>query len=58
MKKKLPDKKCFYRFTKEGTTGDNGEKLGGHINDEEYLMGKNIWEEINIKIWVIITIII
>ena len=34
---KLPDKKCFYRSLKDGTTGDNGEKLNGHISDEEYL---------------------
>ena len=24
---KLPDKKCFYSSVKDGTTGDNGEKL-------------------------------
>ena len=31
---KLPDKKCFYRSVKDRKTG---EKLGGYINDEEYL---------------------
>ena len=31
---KMPDKECFCRSTKEGTTHDNGEKLDGHINDE------------------------
>ena len=42
---KLPDKKCFYSSVKDGTTGDNGEKIR---------FGMNLtW-----KIWVIITIII
>ena len=53
----LPGKKCFYSSLKDGTTGDNGEKLGGHISDEDYLMYKNIWNKFN-KIWVIITAII
>ena len=30
---KLPDKKYFYSFAKDGTTGDDGEKLDGHIGD-------------------------
>ena len=34
---KLPDKKCFYSSVKDGTTDDNGEKLDGHISDEDYL---------------------
>ena len=54
---KLPGKKCFYSSLKDGTTGDNGEKLGDHISDEDYLMYKNIWNKFN-KIWVIITAII
>ena len=33
--KKLPNKKCFYRYLKDGTNGDNGEKLNGHIINEE-----------------------
>ena len=33
-KEKFPDKKCFYSSVKDGTTGDNGEKLDGHITDE------------------------
>ena len=28
---KFPDRKCFYRSTKDKTTGDNGEKLDSHI---------------------------
>ena len=46
---KLPDKKCFYSSVKDERTGDNGEKLNGHISDKDYLTG---------KIWVIIAIII
>ena len=34
---KLPDKKCFCRSSKDGTTGDNGKKLNGHITDEEHV---------------------
>ena len=37
---KLPDKKCFYSSVKDGTTGDNGKKLDGHISDEDYLTCK------------------
>ena len=44
---KLPDKKCFYSFVKDGTTGDNGETLDGHINNEDYLKFKKIWNEFN-----------
>ena len=33
---KLPDKNCFYSSVKNGTTGDNGEKLDGHISDKDY----------------------
>ena len=40
--KKLSDKKCFYSSVKVGTTGDNGEKVNGHINDRDYLTYKNI----------------
>ena len=47
--KTLPNKKCFYSSVKDGTTGDNGEKLGGHIGDENYLMCKEIWTEFNMK---------
>ena len=49
IEKKLPDKECFYRSTKEGETDDNGEKLDGHINYEEFLTCKKnlrrIWHE-------------
>ena len=34
-KEKLPDKKCFYRSVKDGTTGDTGEKLDGHTSNND-----------------------
>ena len=46
-KDKLPDKKWFYRSSKDITTGDNGEKLNCHIADEEYLACIKIWSESN-----------
>ena len=46
---KLPDKECFYSSVKNGTTGDNGEKLSVLISNEDYLMWKKIWNEPNIK---------
>ena len=45
----LPDKKCFYESLKDGATGDNGEKLHGHITDEEYLTCIKIWNKFNMK---------
>ena len=44
-KENLPDQRCFYRSLKDGTTGDNGEKLYGHVNDEEYLTCIKIWSK-------------
>ena len=37
---KLPDIECFYISVKDGTAGDNGDKLDGHINNEDYLTCK------------------
>ena len=37
---KLPDKECFYSSVKDGTTGDKGKILDGHINDKGYLTCK------------------
>ena len=45
----MPDKKCFYSFAKDGTTGDNGGKLEGHISNEDYLCVKKNWNEFNKK---------
>ena len=46
---KLPDRECFYSSVKDGTTGDNGEKIDDHISDQDYLMCKKIWNEFNMK---------
>ena len=46
---KFPDKKCFYSSVKDGTTGDNGKRLDGHISNENYLRCKKIWNEFNMK---------
>ena len=46
---KLPDKKCFYSYVKDGITSDNGENLNGHISDKDYLTCKKIWNEFNMK---------
>ena len=54
----LPDQKRFYSSVKDGTTGDNGKKLDGQINDEDYLTCKKIWNKFNRKNMGIITIII
>ena len=40
---------CFYSSVKDETTGDNGEKLDGHISHEDYLTCKKIWNEFNMK---------
>ena len=55
---KLPHRECFCSSVKDRTTGNNGEKLDSHISDEDYLTCKKIWNECNMKIWAIITIII
>ena len=49
IEEKLSDKKWFYSSVKDRTTGDNGEKLGGRLNDEDYLMCKKIWNKFNMK---------
>ena len=49
MKKKSPDKKCLYSSVKDGTNDDKGERLDGHISNEDYLMCKKIWNEFNMK---------
>ena len=46
---KLPDKDFFYGSLKDRTTGDNGRKLNGHINEKEYLSCTKIWDEFNMK---------
>ena len=39
----------FLQLCKDETTGDNGKKLDGHINDEDYLAGKKSWDELYMK---------
>ena len=46
---KLPDKEYFYRSVKNGKTGENVEKLDGHISDKEYLTCKKVWDVFKIK---------
>ena len=48
-KEKLPDRECFYSSLKDGTTGDNGEKLDGHISNKDYLTCKKNRIEFNMK---------
>ena len=43
-KEKLPDKKCFYSSVKDGTAGDDGKKIDGHISHEDYLTCKKNFE--------------
>ena len=52
VEEKLPDKECIYSSVKDGTTGDNGTKLDGHISDKDYLTWKKNWNKF-IIIWVI-----
>ena len=37
---KLPDKKYFYNFIKDGKIGDNGKTSDGHIDVNDYLTCK------------------
>ena len=46
---KLTNKECFYSSVKDGTTGDNGEKLDGHINGKDYLTCSKVCNEFNMK---------
>ena len=45
----LPDKKCFYGSVKDGATDVNGEKLDGHISNEDYLTCKKTWNKFSMK---------
>ena len=46
---KLPDKEWFYSSVKDETTDDNGEKLDGHISDEDYLTCQKYWNKYGMK---------
>ena len=39
----------FYSSVKDGTTGDNGEKLDCHMSDKDYLRSKKNWNEFKMK---------
>ena len=45
----MPNKKCFYRSLKDGTTDVNGKKLNGDTTDEEYLTCIKIWNKFNMN---------
>ena len=45
----MHDRERFYSSVKDGTTIDSGEKLDGHISNEDYLTCKKIWNEFNMK---------
>ena len=45
----MPGKECFYSSVKDWTTGDNGEKLDGHISDEDYLTCQKYWNKYGMK---------
>ena len=47
--KELPNKECLFSSTKKAKIGDDGEKLDGHISDEDYLTGKKIWDKFNMR---------
>ena len=46
---KLPNKECFYSSVKDGTTGDNCEKLDCHISHGDYLTCNKIWNKFSMK---------
>ena len=54
---KLPDRKCFYRSLKDGTTGDNDVNLNGYISLKIIWRVKKFGMYLAWKIWVIIAII-
>ena len=45
----MPDKECFFSSKKDGTTGNNGGKLDGHISDEDFLTCERIWNVFDMK---------
>ena len=57
-RKKLPNEKCFYGSLKDGTTGDNGEKLNIYMSDKEYLTRIKIWINLTRRTWMITMTII
>ena len=46
---KLPAKKYFYSFTKDGKIGDDGKISGGHVNVKDYLTCEKTWDKFEMK---------
>ena len=45
--KKLSTRKYFYRSTKDGKNGDDGQISDGHISVKDYLTCEKIWDKSN-----------
>ena len=46
---KLPARKYFYSFTKDGKIGDDGKISGGHVSFKDYLTCEKIWDKFEMK---------
>ena len=46
---KLPSRKYFYSFTKDGKIGDDGKISGGHVNVKDYLTCEKTWDKFEMK---------
>ena len=46
---KLPSRKYFYSFTKDGKIGDDGKISGGHVNVKDYLTCEKTWDKLEMK---------
>ena len=46
---KLPARKYFYSFTKDGKIGDDGKISGGHVNVKDYLTCEKTWDKFEMK---------
>ena len=57
MKKKLPARKYFYSFTKDGRIGSDGKISDIHISVKDYMTCEKRVINLKWKIWVVITII-
>ena len=47
--KKLPARKYFYSFTRDGKIGDDGKISDGHISVKDYLTCEKIWDKFEMK---------
>ena len=46
---KLPARKYFYSFTKDGKIGDDGKISGGQVSVKDYLTCEKIWDKFEMK---------